>query len=691
LKSSNLTFKPPSPYTPFLRRFTDERAADLADTKRLYASVIERFRASVWAAPDIIDRVGSIIANNVAEHVDVPEHLPLCQELDTCVDVLLAQEKALFRTASIHDWSTLTLKDQVDLRRFLRAQEHFLANEDRVVDLLITALSNVTAGLIQLTPSLPATAAFHVPLHTIIDAKDVIERIIGTFSKVEHFDAGIFAVLNDQFYRNICRVSGVAPYTEHTRPLKTAADSDLRGDELIDAYLHGTPFAQLLRTPVPFAIPRSKFVEHTAIFAYSGGGKTVTLQHLILDFLKSDDPPAMFIMDSMGAMLKKIERLKCIPPERLVILDPTDEKPPALNFFKLKGGSPAQRTALFFYLFKAIDQGLTQRQATMVAYLVELMQVIPGATLDTLRQVCESKVFMYGEELDQLDPIARDFFTLQFTNNKDPLINQTKQQIAQRLYTVGRNHTFNLMFNAPDNRFDAFDCMQSGKVVLINTDRLYLGDEASAIFGRYVVAQVLAAGLSRAPIPEAQRSLALLVIDEAKQYLDEQAELILADARQFGLGLILATQAPHQLPEGVQREIATNTSIKMIGGVDYSVASRLARDMQTTPEFIQGMTAHPPTHADFATYVRGVTPQAIKLQVPIGTMEREPQITESEHQALRARNREKYGATRSPLLFSHSAVSHEPIVPPREEVKPQPNRAEEKPRTPPSDDFDPDL
>src|SRR5207237_9443417 len=102
--------------------------------------------------------------------------------------------------------------------------------------------------------------------------------------------------------------------------------------------------------------------------------------------------------DIIGSMFKTIERLSIFDTklkDKLVVLDPTDEKPPALNFFKMQGGSPAQQTALFFYLFKAIEQGLTQRQATMVAYLVSLMQSIPGATLDTLRHVCESRTQLY--------------------------------------------------------------------------------------------------------------------------------------------------------------------------------------------------------------------------------------------------------------------------------------------------------
>jgi hypothetical protein len=48
--SSNLPkFTPPSPFTPFLRRFTDERARGLSDTIALYNEVRRAYRASAWA------------------------------------------------------------------------------------------------------------------------------------------------------------------------------------------------------------------------------------------------------------------------------------------------------------------------------------------------------------------------------------------------------------------------------------------------------------------------------------------------------------------------------------------------------------------------------------------------------------------------------------------------------------------
>jgi len=103
--------------------------------------------------------------------------------------------------------------------------------------------------------------------------------------------------------------------------------------------------------------------------------------------------------------------------------------------------------------------------------------------------------------------------------------------------------------------------------------------------------------------------------------MDEQAALILSDARQFGLGMLLASQFPHQLEEGVRREINTNTSIRMMGAIEYSVAAQYARDMFCEPEFITSMKSYDKSHAEWAVYTTDMA-QAAKVTMPFRAIEK---------------------------------------------------------------------
>jgi hypothetical protein len=470
------------------------------------------------------------------------------------------------------------------------------------------------------TGDIPATAT--VPLYDVID--DMGEFIL---------DCGIPLLLPDSCYQlkkqcweNEARMNGLT--LRERREGKKMLRPDERtesAEELVKLYFAHTPFLEFFYTQIPFRIERERFNEHGAIFARSGHGKTRALRSFIAQFLQEPDPPAMFLIDSLGALIEGIDRLEIFNTtlrNRLVILDPSrPEYMPRLNLF-----TGIQSDELIFYLFKAIDQSFTQRQATMASYLMEYMRHVPSPDLLKLVELCKAKENPYPELLPRLSRFARLFFEQEFFasgKGADPFVAQTKAQIGQRLFTLGRMPKFNEMFSASGGIFDAYEHMQRKSVVLINTDARStlaggLGQEGSAIFGRYILALCLEAARIR---PRHQRHLALIFLDEAKAYMDEQAALILSDARQFGLGMMLASQNPHQLEEGVRKEINTNTSIRMLGNLDYATASQYSKDMFCQPEFILKTKKYDYSHAEWATFVSGMD-HAVKVDMPYSTIEK---------------------------------------------------------------------
>ncbi len=544
------------------------------------------------------------------------------------------------------DPPTIEYRDYLTRRQAEMSKERIEEADRTMVAIFTELIKRFPASVFEKGQDDGQAHGFTVPLSAMLpDYRDIVNDLIAIFNESKSGDHHTFPRLSRTLAENMYRLSGMDIDKPITRKLTNPTEYD--GDP--SDYLQGTPFLDFFNQEVPFVIPRTAYAQHAAVFAPTGHGKTQTLQSIVINLLREPDPPPMFIMDSMGSMLKKIERLQLFNTtlkDRLVILDPNDDPPPALNFFKLRGGSPAQQMELFFYLFRAIDQTLTRRQATTLTYLVQLMQKVDG-TLDTLRRVCEDKQPQHLDAIASLDPIARDFFTNKFYGAKDHLITQTKDQIVDRLYTLGANPVFHRMFSAKENKFNALECIEQKRIVLINTDRDFLGDDTSAVIGRFILAQCLAAALARAPLNPDKRHIALLVVDEAKQYFDEQTEKILSDARQFGLGLLFATQYVDQLPEGVRKAMYGNTSIKLIGPVTYSDRVNLAREMNTTPEFIGAMRSYDRSHAEFATHVRtdNLTPKAIKLDIPMGMLEREPQMDDTSYALMRQNNRIAVGPT----------------------------------------------
>jgi hypothetical protein len=292
---------------------------------------------------------------------------------------------------------------------------------------------------------------------------------------------------------------------------------------------------------------------------------------------------------------------------------------------------------------------------------------IPGATIHTLRELMEDQSpsidkSPFHDAIARLDDTARAFFEAHFFTKA---FADTKRQIARRIYDFIRNKTFERMFSSPVNKLDMFDAMNSGAIVLVNTSKALLKTAASALFGRTMIALTLRAAFERVAVPPTERRPAFLIIDEAADYFDANVDALLTQVRKFKLGLVFAHQYLDQLDGGLRASFAANTAIKFAGGVSDKDARSLAPDMRCRPEFITGRRKYD-DHTTFAAFVRNLTPTALSLTIPFGTIDRLPRMTETAHVALRERNRQRYtvdlSATKPVRPTAHAQAQPNPAA-----------------------------
>jgi hypothetical protein len=541
---------------------------------------------------------------------------------------------------------------------------------------LVRKLPSSSLELRDLAPA-ARTPLFVVPLFDMVrNPGQSVADLIRPFHDpgVESFK--LFRPLREQLNRNLYEASGQRhPAPEHK--LMHPYEHQGSPKEIVKAYLGYTPLQYIFDVEVPFPVTRERRMEHWHLLGSSGWGKSQTLQHIIMHDLLDPDPPALVIIDSQGDMLAKIQQLEIFArdPNRLVIIDP--EHSPSLNIFdmttdRLADYSPIVREQveagiieLYTYVFGAIASELTAKQGTAFAFVVRLMLSIPGATLHTLLELMEdpSKSFAdspFAKNASKLDRTARSFFENQFFNKQ--AFGSTRQQIARRLYAVLAVPAFDRMFSAPRNRLDMFAVLQGRKVVLVNTAKSLLKTDASALFGRYMIAQVMAAAFERVAVPHRDRTPAYLIIDEAAEYFDDSLESLLSQARKFQLGVLFAHQHMEQLTPVLRSSVAANTTIKMAGGVSDRDARMLDADMRTTSEFIGSMRKTAKS-TEFAVYIRNETPTAVRLQIPFGTMESAPRMLAEEHRRLIELTRRRYSV-------DPDDEDRPPASPPRPQAKP---------------------
>ncbi|MEY9604149.1 hypothetical protein AB7M74_010761 [Bradyrhizobium japonicum] len=646
----------------------------------LYNEVRATHVGSLWANPQAIEHVNTLIAERVGEAVDLPQSSTLLKALDRCQQEILALETTIFTFPEIDlKTATLSLKEHVDLRRYLRAKQHFHADEERVAELLMDTLAALFQAIVSALPDIQVDSDAPPPLTVPVvcllrNPGHLIARLIATICQRENAEAGLFSTLQDRLYRNMCLASGVSPNEEKLRkPLVEADNCDLPPGELVEAYLRETPFLDLFRCPVPFSIPAKTRFEHQWIVAPPGAGKSTLLQYLILRDLDlvAADQASIVVMESNRDLIKAIEGLKVFAPGecldgKLVVIDAEDvEWPVALNLFDVGIGemhsySPAEHEgfrnavlALYDYIFSALlSAEMTSRQNTLFHFTIELLLTIPSATMDTLIDLMQpGGLALFKEHLSKLDPDARRFFELKFGSKE---FDRTKEQVVDRLFAVKRIRTLSRMFSAPRSKFDFFTEMSAGKVILINVPQSLLQEDGVEIVGRFFISMILLAAHKRQLLPKGQRLPCFVYIDECQDFIkrDPKIPVILDQARKLNVGLVLAHQRLQQMQPHVLDALYGATAIKFASKISDAAAHALARDMRTTPDFILNQ---PQYH--FAAYVRGVTNAALSVGIPATDLNGAPRMTAHEHAEVRRRFRERYAV--NPVASANARIDVE--------------------------------
>jgi len=291
-----------------------------------------------------------------------------------------------------------------------------------------------------------------------------------------------------------------------------------------------------------------------------------------------------------------------------------------------------------FIIGSLLQAEMTSRQATLFRFVTRALLAIPEATILTFHDILKNGPARYQTYIDRLDPTTRDFFATDFNNNA--AFKQTREQVNARLLAVLGNVTFRRMFSSPRSKIDLFaEINTPGKVILINAEKGLLKDEGTELFGRFFLALINQAAAQRSTIPPAQRLPCFVYVDECQNYIknDPKIQVILSEARQQKVGLILAHQYLGQIDPPVRAALSANTGIKMAARLDSGDRTVMARDMNTVPDFIRDQPI-----GSFAVFIRDPTPTTLSMRFPINPLSRFRHMRADEEQIVRERIRETY-------------------------------------------------
>ena len=137
------------------------------------------------------------------------------------------------------------------------------------------------------------------------------------------------------------------------------------------------------------------------------------------------------------------------------------------------------------------------------------------------------------------------------------------------------------------------DVLANNKVLLVSLATGLLGEEAAALLGALVVAELWHATMARASQHSDSRKPAMAFLDEWQHFVHLPIPMssVLAEARGLGLGLTLAHQHISQLPEETRGAVLADTRSRVVFQLPAADARLMAWEMGGVlkPEDLMGL------------------------------------------------------------------------------------------------------
>ena len=389
----------------------------------------------------------------------------------------------------------------------------------------------------------------------------------------------------------------------------------------------------------PVALHPADARHHLHVLGATGSGKSTLLAQLILQDAHAGR--GAVVIDPRGDLVRDVlERLPARAAGRVVLLDPDERHaPPALNM--LEGVNPdlaVDHVVEIFHRIFARAWGPRTDDVLRSACLT-LLRHGPATLADVPRLLSEAG-FRQRMARGLGDPAGLGGFWAWYESLTPAGQAQAIGPALSRLRAFLLRGFARQVVGQSASSFRLGEVLDGG-ILLARLPKGTLGDDAARLLGSFVVAKTWQAALERARAGEPARVDATLYVDEAHNFLHlpYRYEEMLAEARGYRLGLVLAHQHLAQLPSELRDAAAANARSK----VYFTTSPEDARHLE--PHVAPELSAHDLSHL-------GVFQAACRLlaggqELPACTLVTRPlpAPTPGRAEQVRAAARRRYGRT----------------------------------------------
>jgi hypothetical protein len=317
---------------------------------------------------------------------------------------------------------------------------------------------------------------------------------------------------------------------------------------------------------------------HIYIIGKTGMGKSTLLENMIFADIQAGR--GLAVVDPHGDLADAV--MNFIPARRsndVIIFDPSDRDFP-VAFNMLENIDPALNTITasgLVGIFKKIyGESWGPRLEHILRNTILSLLEYPNTTMLGIPRILQDRDFRARVIRKITDPIVKSFWVNEF-EKMDP--KQRVEAISPILNKVGQFLSSPIIRNIlgqPQSAIDLRFAMDHKKIVIVNLSKGKIGEDTSSLLGAMMITKFQLDAMSRANIPEKERTDFYLYVDEFQNFATDSFATILSEARKYKLNLTMANQYIAQMPEEVRDAVFGNVGTILSFQVGFDDAEYLS-------------------------------------------------------------------------------------------------------------------
>jgi hypothetical protein len=335
------------------------------------------------------------------------------------------------------------------------------------------------------------------------------------------------------------------------------------------------------------ALSHTDRLRHTYIVGQTGTGKSTLLLNLAVQDIA--EGKGICVIDPHGDLVDGI--LDRFPKERgedLILFDPLHtDRPIPMNL--LDASTPEEQDyvvqQMIAMLYRIYDPGHTgiigPRFENMFrnAALVAMAHPDGGTLLDLARLFTDDR-FLAGRLSHTTDPAVRSFWIDEMGQTSDYHKSEVLGWFTSKFGAFASNRFMRAVIGQRQSAFSMREVMDTGKVLLVKLPRGVLGETNALWLGLIFIVKLQMAALARGSVSPAQRREFNLYVDEFQNFAMTDFDLLVAEARKYGLALTLAHQHVGQLTPQLRSAIFGNVASWVMFRLGMPDATLVAEELE---------------------------------------------------------------------------------------------------------------